>query len=211
MKYGEIMIETLKLMFPSAREEITFENLDGYVFDNKYKSYLFNMPGSINRCFSRIEEKGILPPRVHTLDGADGVKSVSFIRFDLRALIDDFCELERVICERSDGEYCGAHPYRREGDVIALRLEEDAVYSIVYRPSIKRITDATDKDEELMLPEGICSLIPYYVKGDVYRDDEPNEAAEARNWFEQETDEMLRRIYSDHVDRVDTVYSQVSI
>jgi hypothetical protein len=211
MKYGEIMIESLKLMFPSARDEITLTNLDVYFLDHGYKSYLFNMPGSINRCFSRIEEKGILPPRVRTLDNADGKRSVSFIRFDLYALIDDFCELERVICEKADGEYCGAHPYRREGNVIALEIEEGAAYSVVYRPSVKRITDATDKDEEIAIPESICSLIPYYVKGDLYRDDEQNEASEARNWFEQETDEMLRRSYSDHVDRVSTVYSQVAI
>ena len=57
------------------------------------------------------------------------------------------------------------------------------------------------------IPENIASSIPYFIKGDLYRDDEPNEASEARNWFEAAIEEILLKKIS-KANKVKSVYSQ---
>ena len=55
---------------------------------------------------------------------------------------------------------------------------------LVYWPRITRLTQTTLDTAEIGVPDNIAVLIPYYIKGDLYRNDDPNEAGEARNWFE---------------------------
>lgn len=42
----------------------------------------------------------------------------------------------------------------------------------------------TPDAEELRMPEGIAVLLPYYIAGDLYRHEEPAQAAEWRNYYE---------------------------
>lgn len=225
MTYGEIKIETLKIMFANENEELTVETLSDYESDENYRSYLLNMRGAINRCFSVIEEKRVLPTRSKKLSYAAGDVGAAFIRFDLGALFDDYFDVDRVVRETVDGEYIGECEYRREGDVLVLPLCElvnvrekngtqtyeernDVTYFAVYRPRIKRITSATPNAEEISdLPEGIASYVPYYLKSELFREDEPNEAGEARNWFEQAMSEIRSRAGSRSTS-VNSVYSQ---
>lgn len=225
MTYGEIKIETLKMMFANENEELTAETLSDYESDENYRGYLLNMCGAINRCFSVIEEKRVLPTRSKKLSYTDGNMGAAFIRFDLGALLDDYFDLDRVVRETVDGEYNGECEYRREGDVLVLPLRElvnvknenglqtceernDVAYFAIYRPKIKRITYATPSDEEISdLPEGIASYVPYFLKGELFREDEPNEASEARNWFEQAMSEMRSRAGSRSTS-VNSIYSQ---
>ena len=46
MTYGEIKIETLKIMFANENEEITSDTLDFYESDENYRGYLLNMRGA---------------------------------------------------------------------------------------------------------------------------------------------------------------------
>ena len=85
--------------------------------------------------------------------------------------------------------------------------DEDITYTVLYRPTIPRVELLTDNEWEVPIPENIVALIPYFVKGDLYRDDEPNEASEARNWFESGIEEILLR-KTNKVSRIKTVYSQ---
>lgn len=209
MKYGDIKIEALKLMFINMGDDITVDKLDTYAQDDTYSGYLVNMPGSVNRCFSVLESRGVLPPESKTLTASDGVASGAFIRFNLPSLIEDFYDIDRVVSETSDGEYCGDCDYQTEGDTLVLERydDEDITYTVLYRPTIPRVDSLTDDDWEISVPENIAALIPYFVKGDLYRDDEPNEASEARNWFEAGIEEILLR-KTNKVSRVKTIYSQ---
>ena len=209
MKYGDILIEALKLMFVNMGNDISADELDTYAQDDNYKSYLVNMPGSINRCFSAIEHKGVLPSKAKVLSLSEGVASGAFVRFNLSSIIEDFYDVDRVVSETDDGEYCGDCDYQTEGDTLVLdRYEEDeTTYTILYRPTIPRVNSLTDKDTEIAIPENIATLIPYFIKGDLYRDDEPNEASEARNWFEAGIEEIyLKR--ANKSGRVKSVFSQ---
>ena len=209
MKYGDIKIEALKLMFINMGDDITVDKLDTYAQDDTYSGYLVNMPGSVNRCFSVLESRGVLPSESKTLTASDGVASGAFIRFNLPSLIEKFYDIDRVVSETSDGEYCGDCDYQTEGDTLVLERydDEDITYTVLYRPTIPRVESLTDDDWEIPVPENIAALIPYFVKGDLYRDDEPNEASEARNWFEAGIEEILLR-KTNKVSRVKTVYSQ---
>lgn len=225
MTYGEIKIETLKIMFANETEEITMDTLPDYENDENYRGYLLNIRGAMNRCLSVIEEKRVLPTRSKKLSHIDGDIVAAFIRFDLGSLFDDYFDLERVVSVTDDGEYNGECEYRREGDVLILPIcnlanvrkenkvdiyedRSDVSYFVVYKPKIKRITFATPDTEELSdLPEGIASYIPFYLKGELFREDEPNEAGEARNWFEQAMAEIQTRTASRSTS-VKSVYSQ---
>ena len=209
MTFGEIKVETLRLMFANNGDDIHPDDLPIYEQDESYRFYLVNMPESLNRCLSRIEERRVLPSQLRILRRREGVASLAFVRFDLSA-IPDFFDVDRVIREDSFGNYDGNVEFRREGNVIVLPLyeEEDGIkYSVLYKPKLERVHSFTENDKDIGLPDGIASIVPYYLKGDLFRDDESEEASEARNWFEQALDEILDK-KEGNPGSVESVYSQ---
>ena len=118
-------------------------------------------------------------------------------------------EIRRLVRERKE-EYEGNAEFRMEGNVLVLPLFTDEVYTVLYYPSIPRITSETSDEEELSIPDKIAAHIPYFVKGDLFRDDEPNEANEARNWFEAAMEQIIATKQS-YSDKVFDKYSQTEI
>lgn len=209
MKLGEIKVATLKLLFVGYENDINVGDLDELSLDENYKSYLFGMNDSINRAFSSIEEKGVLPSKSYTINKADGEVDGQFIRFDLKELIPDYFSMDRVVYQNSNGDYKGHYEYQLEEDVLVLRdfKESDESLRVLYKPTLERINDDTDNDLELDIPNSIASQIPLFVKGDIYREDEPNEASEARNWFESAMSE-LHKNKTTNIGRVKKIFSQ---
>lgn len=210
MKLGDIKVESLKIMFVSTHTDLSIDELDNALRDENYGSYLVNMPGAINRCFSVLEEKRVLPIKAYTLNASEGLAIDSYIRFDLATLIEDFCDIDRLVCERRE-EYEGNAEFRMEGNVLVLPLlDEHTTYTVLYYPSIPRVTSETDDNTELAIPDKIATHIPYFVKGDLFRDDEPDEANEARNWFEMAMEQVVQTKQS-HSGKVFTKISQTEI
>lgn len=209
MKLGDIKIESLKIMFVSTHTDLSIGQLNNALNDENYSSYLVNMPGAINRCFSTLEEKRVLPIKAYTLKASEGLASAKYIRFDLASLIEDFCDIDRLVCERGE-EYEGNAEFRMEGNILVLPIFDDEVYTVLYYPSIPRITSETDNETELPIPDKIAAHIPYFVKGDLFRDDEPDEANEARNWFEAAMEQIIATKQS-YSDKVFDKYSQTEI
>lgn len=205
MTLGEIKIEALKLMFVNIDDDIYPEKLAEMENDETYRGYLYNMPGAINRCFSNLEAKRILPSvRLVLVTSGDG----AYVRYDL-SQIDNFFDIERVIRETGAGEYDGDFGYTREGNVLVFENDADAKYTLIYKPKLPRIKSYDSEEMELPIPDDIASYIPYFIKGDLYRDDEPGEAAEARNWYEQAMEELMRMQHSvANITRVKEIYSQ---
>lgn len=204
MLLGEIKLEALRLMFVNYDNDINIKDIPELIKDENYASYLNNMTGSINRCFSDIEEKLILPTKVITL--TDSNLNDKHFSFDL-GTISDFFEIFSVV---KDGKaYESNCNYILEGNVLLLdRTINGNEYRLIYYPKINRITSATGDTTELEIPESIACLIPYFIKGDLFRDDEPNEASEARNWYEQQIRELhLRKNHSNKT--VNCTYKQV--
>lgn len=207
MRIGDIKIEALKLMFVNYNVAMEIDDIPRLEQDENYGSYLINMPGAMNRCFSRIEEKGVLPSKAHTLK--NGETTNGYVRYDLNAIVD-FDAIDRVVCQDTSG-YNGNCEYQIEANFILLpTCGNDYVYRLLYRPKITRITAMTDNNAELYIPEAIASSIPYFIKGELYREDEPSEASEARNWFESAMSENNRKVQATS-NVVKNVYSQTEI
>ena len=55
----------------------------------------------------------------------------------------------------------------------------------------QRLTSTTGDDEVLDIEEELCELIPYFIKGELYEEDNPQQASIARNYFEDTVDDYL--------------------
>lgn len=206
MTFAEIKIQALKLMFTSYEDDLKPEDLSEKHFDPNYKSYLVNMNGAINRCLADIERRRVLSPRVCVIDADKLTHGKFHPRFSLDD-IPDFFDVESVICEREDG-MIGACPWRREGNTLILNdYRSDAEYRLLYHRKIEPITDADDSGV-VDLPSAIVAAIPYFVKGDLFREDNEDEASVARNWYEA-TMSGVETPSSGVQTRVKSVYTQV--
>ena len=55
----------------------------------------------------------------------------------------------------------------------------------------ERITRDTSDDYELPIDESLQELIPYFLKGELYEEDNAQQAAIAKNYFEDTVDDYL--------------------
>ena len=215
MKLGEIKLEALMLCFANPEleidtedEEIFLNALNNLKYDENYKDYMNAMPGSINRCFSSIEQKGILPSKTIKLTGDSLSSQAGVVKLELKELVSDFHHLESVTLV-SNGVVIPHMPFVRIGnDTITLQpIGKNDEYIIIYEPRIPRIKISTPESYDVELPDDISALIPYFIKGDILRVDDADEAAEARNIFEA----MCREMYfgeEGYQNEVETVYRQ---
>lgn len=70
-------------------------------------------------------------------------------------------------------------------------VNEDETFSIEYVPKVELITATHDIDYELNIPDALARIIPYFVKADLFEQDEPNLSATARNIFESALTEYV--------------------
>lgn len=205
MKLGEIKIQALKLMFITYTEDPNPEDLTELGSDSNYRAYLINMNGAIDRCIADIERRRILPAKMQDL--APSAPPVEGYMTRCEVTAEDFYDVDRISKEGLF-EYDGNHPYMREGNTILINsYDPSARYRMLYFPKIRRASLLRDGDE-LDVPEEIAAVIPYYVKGDLYREDEPNEASEARNWYEAALASFERPV-ANKQGRVASAFSQV--
>lgn len=188
MKLAEIKVDALRLMLINYEDDLIADRLSEYMTQENYKHYLVNMPQAINRAIDRINSSNVLGTSSYEVSSeykGQGFTSTDiYSTYDLNAIIPDYQTLHEVI---------RTGPYGMEGNVDAISvgnakfllppLNSGEAYIFVYRPKVK-IDVITDEDE-VPLPDELARIIPYWVKGEVYQDDEPNIAADAKNQFEQ--------------------------
>lgn len=192
MTLGEIKVEALRMMFVDTVTDYESEDLEELLDDDSCRDYIVNMPGAINRCFSDLESRSIVPEKRLVLTQAEGEIYGGRARYELPLLAPDFMKLERVIREDENGGYDGSVEYMREGNSIVLKgLSEGERYVMIYRPRIDRIRAYTENNTNIALPDNIAALIPYFIKSELFRADEPDEAQEARNWYDASLSELI--------------------
>jgi hypothetical protein len=206
MKLGDIKAEALRVMFVNAGRDIAADNLVDYVGDNTYGYYLVNMPGAINRAFCMLERARVLPLRSCELIAAAGVETARGVRFDMNVIARDFYDAERLVKESAHSYDATADYMREEDSILIENYDTAAMYRLLYRPSVRRVTMGTPDDYEVEMPDHIAALIPYAVKADLFRDDDPDEAERARKRFEEELAMLSGEVRGSHQGRVKTVY-----
>lgn len=188
MNLGEIKVEALKLMYVDYVDDLGVENLESMKADANFAGIMSAMPGAINRCFARIEDLDILPLKSIAVQKSQCVQTENGLRLELDKIVEDFGYIDRVICEDETG-YNGNHDYIMETDT-TIFLPNKEKFIIVYAPTLPRVLGGTDENIQIPIPNKIACLIPYFIKGDLFREDEPAEAAEARNIFESSVEAM---------------------
>lgn len=191
MKLGEIKIETLMLIFPSVSIEVDIENdkaLNDALLtlreDPNYADYLVAMPGALNRCFSSLEQRGVLPTVGITIKKEQCKKVGNMLKLDISSLVPQIAQIEHLAIEKGC-TYIPRHDYLREGTSTILFADIANEYTLVYTPKIKRVSNITPASYALELPDEIACLVPYFLKSELVRSDDAEEANTARALFEQ--------------------------
>ena len=205
MTLGEIKIEALKLMYTNGAHDIAPDVLDDLEKNEDYSDYLINMTGSLNRCFADLENKRVLPQKKYQLPQKD--EECGFLKYEFDDIDKNFFDVDRVVYSNAYGEYEPKADYHTEGRTLVLRgiNFEDEMYTVLYRPRLKRVEPWTEDDTELDIPDNIAAFIPYFIKGDLYVADEPSEAEAAKLIYEAAM-ASLKENYSHYTSSVLTSY-----
>lgn len=197
MKLGEIKIESLRLMSVNA-ENLNIENIKNYEYDDLYREYLERMPGAINRAISRMMGFKALPCKIEEVTPSQCETFSQFLKLNLKTIISNLNSVERIIYINKDTINTNVE-YQTLGDgEVLIHFNElhnykgnDEKFVIEYMPILDIITTTTDNNFEIDVPETLARMIPYFVKGELYEQDEPEIAATSRNIFESALSEYI--------------------
>ena len=182
MKLGDIKIEALKLMFASYSNSMTITDMDDLYSNEDYADYLYAMNGSIDRAIDRIKAERLQTKKTLVLTG--GTVGTYRTAYDLSA-ITDYYAVDRVIYEDTNGTYEERIDYIIENDSLLLdNIDTSGEYRLIYYAEVDSATTMLDT-AELSLKNDVARLIPYFIKGELFQEREPNLASESRNLFEQ--------------------------
>lgn len=162
MTINDIKIEALKLMFTNYNEDIS--DINACLNDDNYSAYIPAMNGAINRAVGRLWAKRVITKMFTLLPTAN--KDVD-IYADLCDVIYPVTDTERLLIEER------IKSLNPDSEGIDL---EDKVNVEINNEIVKR---------RLYIPADAQALIPYYIKAELYEEDEPALAMQARNFFEQ--------------------------
>ena len=181
MTINDIKIEALKLMFTNYNEDI--HSVSELSNDDNYAAYIPSMNGAINRALARLYAKRVIRKRFIPLP-------TDF------ASCDDSKDIEEAISITLT-EY--------EKDAIRDRIADENPHLTAEEIEAKAIVEINNEEAKLhvYIPVDAQLLIPYYIKADLYEEDEPAIAAQARNYFEAGLDD---RWYDEEQEVVENVF-----
>jgi hypothetical protein len=202
MTLGDIKAQALQLM--GFEEDVAADNVEDYAEDENWAPLLRQMWSAINRCFADLETKRVLPLRRAELESPTGKGTWRRFRYDE---IEGLAEVVRVMVE-TNYSVDDDHPFLlEEGGTLRVNDYDDAAnYAVLYRPALPRLNVNSGNSTELGLPAALASAVAYFVKSEVYRVDEPDEAAEARNFYEAAVEQYAAGMEISRQGTVHTVY-----
>lgn len=162
MNWGDLKLITLQKLFSNDTSQI--------IVDDTTSPYIAAMPGAANACLNYIASavRHIIKSVEITQDGAEaGVK-----RYQMKELAPDFYSLDKV--------YYGnglrrTYDYRFIGvDTLLLDGGTAGTFTVFYEAYPAEITADTAEDYEMPLYPEVCSLIPWFMASQLYKDDDPS-------------------------------------
>lgn len=185
MTKGELITACVKLMFDNDDVVIDPTTVSE---ESDYASRTVNIIESINRALNRLSLLKKLPSQAYYITNETKCisKNNKFTRYCLNDLISDYSQIEKISREDIFGNYNSNISIRNEGKNIVLpTLQKNEQYIVDYQ-AIPAFLNYEDSDtKEILYDDKIVSIIPYYVKADLYEEDNPNIADYSRNLFEQ--------------------------
>lgn len=174
MTINDIKIEALKLMFTNYSEDIS--DVAELTNDDNYSAYIMSMNGAINRAVARLRAKRVIrqPFKLLPQSFAD---------------LDNGLELSEAITPDVDASVIEAEVIAENPNATA----EDIAEAIAEAEAKARVS----------IPDDVQPMIAYYIKADLFEEDEPSLSALARNVFETFIDD---RQYDETQDSIVNVY-----
>ena len=211
MKLGELKLEALMMITPLAELDADADGSTALADrirelreNSNYSDYIVAMPGAFNRCFTSLESKGLVPLKTRKVDTGELTRRGTSLCFDT-SKIKDLCKIVGVYYYSDYTSPCRCD-YSHLGSEILIRDFKDGTFVIEYMPRIERITNISGDDStEIQLDEDVCALIPYFIKSELLRIENEQEAAVARNIYEQMADEIQDK-RTGHQGTVESVY-----
>lgn len=196
MTWGEIQIESLRKMFLNS-DIISIDKLDEYKTDKKYKTYLDMMPQASNEAINYILENGRPCIQNYELEKDNNLK------YKLNDLIPNFKRLYEISYTGN-----GKLNYRLEGNnCLVLKSWDEGDITIYYEAYLDRITHDTPNDEVILLDDDLSTLIPLYIAGELYKDDDISMATQYLNEFMNQISMISNKNYGGGQNSIETVYS----
>lgn len=195
MKWGEIQIESLKKMFLN-KENLEISQLEEYKNDKKYKTYLFAMPQACNEAINYITS---------VLGGNSQIEVIERTNtndyYNLEDLISEFGKLKDVICSNDI-------KWKMISETI-LYIENwnDEEISILYETKPDPIKSTTTSTKTINLPFKYTNLIPLYIAGELYKDDDLTLSTMYMNEFMTLVNSYSNDKFNYNNSRIETIYS----
>lgn len=172
MNWGDIQIESLKKMFLNT-ENITTDNLENYKSDKKYKTYLFAMPQACNEAIKYIASRLGTETEKYTLEYNEENNV-----FDLGDFIPDMRKIKKVICPT------GVKYRMLTSKVIQIDNWTSGDVDIYYELEVDVIKSSTLPTKKInSIKEEYVTMIPLYISGELYKDDDLSMATMYMNEF----------------------------
>ena len=194
MNWGEIQIESLKKMFLN-NDNLEANKLDEYKKNKNYNTYLFMMPQAANEAINYILEN--VQPLIKSY-----VLSENETRFDLNKL-PNFKRLYQV----SSNNYMPS--YRVEGNNQLIINGNYGEIIIYYEAYIDLLDQRTSKSTVIELAPYLINLIPLYIAGELYKDDDLQLATIYMNEFLSMAENYKGRDSLHNSNEIVTVYNGV--
>ena len=176
MTWGDIQLAVLHKLFVSDGQTI--------LVNDSTSPYIAAMPLAANEGLMLLAACGKYIPKTIETETAEGVTDIS-----LKELVENFLSLREnevfLNGRHTDG-------YTLIGGERML-LYGIGKWIIGYNAYPQKITQATDKDYVLDVPEDAAVLLPLYIAAELYKDEDPQTAAIYRNEFEAGREALLYR------------------
>lgn len=194
MTWGEIQIESLKKMFLN-NENISVNKLSDYMNEKKYKTYLYAMPQACNEAINFIVSK--LGSNESTFE----LEKEDTIYYDLSKKIEDFRMIKGIYSKTP----VSWKILNKNTIIIDNWQGEKLLVSYEVKPTI--INSDTDTNFVIEIASEYANLIPLYIAGELYKDDDLTLSTMYMNEFMTLVDNYANNKYGFPTPMIERIYS----
>lgn len=159
MTWGEVQIESLKKMFLN-KEILEISKLEEYKKDKKYKTYLDAMPQACNEAINYILSQ---EPIVKVIQLE---KTSANAKYDLKKLITNYKAFHNIVSDN----YIEWKMLTK--NILEINCWNQGNIDIYYESYLESIKKDTTDDTKIELDDEFVRILPLYIAGELYKDDD---------------------------------------